>query len=229
MPTLLAALGAPAPDVPGRNLLVVDFDPKIVYFHKLAEPETWGLRDGRWKYIGEIRSGAAQLYDLAADPAEHNNLAPQEAERVARYSALCRSWYLQSDREYTLRLKDYQTVDDRLTAGDRLGARILSSGYLAKDKSFIETTVVNPKQAILAWVKWTRDPLPSETTEWVSPSGKTFDSKLGEGPEFHVTLSAYPGPMPMEEGDWTIRLRESDGVHLTQKFAVRPNAAVHTD
>src|SRR6185437_14112053 len=95
MPTLLAVLGAPAPDVPGRNLLTEDFQTQIVYFHKLAEPETWGLRDGVWKYIGEIRTGDSQLFNLSTDPTEQKNLAREQPDRVARYAALCRSWYLQ--------------------------------------------------------------------------------------------------------------------------------------
>lgn len=228
MPTLLAVVDAPAPDVPGRNLLTGDFETQIQYFHKLAEPETWGLRDGKWKYIGEIRSGSAQLFDLSTDPTERVNLAKEQPDRVARYAALCRRWYLESDREYTLRVKDYTTVDSRLEASDtRLGARILGLGYLTPDLAFVETAVASPRQAVLAWTKWASTPDSSAICEWISPGGQTLTSKLEAGPEYHVTVSKYPGMLPMEDGLWRVRVREKDGVHLTGKFTVRAAAAPH--
>lgn len=221
MPTLLALLGAPAPDVPGRNLLSEDLETRVVYFHKLAEPESWGLRDGPWKYIGDIRSKSASLYDLRSDPYERHNLAGQQPDRVARYAAMCQHWYLESDREYTLRVKDYQTVDARLDENARLGARILSVGRLGADHSFVPVSVTTPKTPLSVWVKWTRDFGSDESVEWVSPDGKVLRSPLTEGNEYHVSLSTFPGTLPMDSGTWKVRLQESDGVHLNGQFAVR--------
>ncbi|HEY4361979.1 MAG TPA: sulfatase-like hydrolase/transferase [Bryobacteraceae bacterium] len=232
MPTLLALVDAPAADVPGRNLLTEDFQTHVVYFHKLAEPESWGLRDGPWKYIGEIRSGAAQLYNLTNDPLEQHNLAGQQADRVARYAAMCLKWYLESDREYTLRVQDYTASDSRLNASaPRLGAQVLATGFLtgeqSQEQSFVASSLVNPRQALTVWTKWTRDPDPTESYEWIAPGGQAYTSKPGPGPEFHVTVSGFPGPVPMEEGAWTVRLHERDGVYLTGKFTVRAGAAIH--
>jgi arylsulfatase A-like enzyme len=40
------------------------------------------LREGQWKYIAARGQGKAQLYDLAADPAEKNNLAGPNAAKT---------------------------------------------------------------------------------------------------------------------------------------------------
>ena len=111
MPTLLALIGAPAADVPGRNLLEAAFESRPIFFHKQAAPETWGLRDGRWKFIAEIRTGDAELYDLSADPTEQKNLAAAQPAKVAQYREMCQEWYLQSEREFTMRLKGARVTE----------------------------------------------------------------------------------------------------------------------
>jgi arylsulfatase A-like enzyme len=103
MPTLLAyAAGVElAPDaVPGRNLAAETLAQSPVYFYKLASPEKWGMRDGKWKYIAEMRKDSAELYDLSRDPEEKNNVASQYQELVARYKILCRRWMLEKTADY---------------------------------------------------------------------------------------------------------------------------------
>jgi len=51
-----------------------------------------GLRDGRWKFVYELESGRAKLFDLATDPDEKKNLASQEPERVKAYRGHLKSW-----------------------------------------------------------------------------------------------------------------------------------------
>ncbi|MFP4145485.1 MAG: sulfatase [Phycisphaeraceae bacterium] len=104
LPTLAAAAGLDQPAAPGQNLLASRLAPRRVFFHKNAYPEQWGLRDGRWKFIANIRDGKPQLYDLADDPAEQHNLASQDPQRVAAYHELCRQWLQQTDADYTARL-----------------------------------------------------------------------------------------------------------------------------
>ncbi len=108
MPTLLAYVGAPDPSLPGRDLLAESLELRKVFFFKNALPEQWGLRDGKWKFVGEIRTGKAELYDLSKDPQEQTNLAVQEKARVEQYAALCEEWFIRSDAEYTARLADYR-------------------------------------------------------------------------------------------------------------------------
>jgi hypothetical protein len=51
-----------------------------------------GLRDGCWKFIDEIESGRAKLYDLCRDADETNDLSDSHPERVTAYRGLLRRW-----------------------------------------------------------------------------------------------------------------------------------------
>ncbi len=86
-PTLLALFGvAPVPDRDGASLLGLlhgaPETPRDVYaevHHALEDrlrrdPAMFSLAHGPWKYIHRPESGAHELYDLAADPRELDNL-----------------------------------------------------------------------------------------------------------------------------------------------------------
>jgi hypothetical protein len=51
-----------------------------------------GLRDGRWKYVYELESGRAKLFDLEEDRAELVNLASRHTPRVLSYQRTLRGW-----------------------------------------------------------------------------------------------------------------------------------------
>ncbi len=50
------------------------------------------MREGDWKLIEFYDSDAVELYNLAADVGERNNLAPQQTDRVARMRAALAAW-----------------------------------------------------------------------------------------------------------------------------------------
>ena len=55
----------------------------------------YSVRKGGWKLITSNRGRHFELFDLAADPAERENLAASHPERVAEMKALLRQWRAQ--------------------------------------------------------------------------------------------------------------------------------------
>ncbi|HWE51643.1 MAG TPA: sulfatase-like hydrolase/transferase [Bryobacteraceae bacterium] len=103
MPTLLdyaAGVQFPPNAVPGRDLMAETLEQPPVYFYKMASPEKWGLRDGKWKYISEMRDDFPELYDLSRDPDERENVASAHPELTARYRVMCRRWMMAKTAEY---------------------------------------------------------------------------------------------------------------------------------
>jgi len=126
VPTLLAAAGAQAPDgLPGLNLLPHLRDGSRIerntlfgesFAHDIADIEdpeaslihrwvirgqdklilTYDGRQGRMKF--PPRDGAAQLYDLGADPHELKNLSPDRPELVEELQGLLDGWYAVEER-----------------------------------------------------------------------------------------------------------------------------------
>jgi hypothetical protein len=83
-PTVLDLLGIPAPDgYQGHSLL--DAQTVMALFCTDYSLGLLGLRDGQWKFIYELESGRSQLYDLASDADERQELSAQYPERTAGY------------------------------------------------------------------------------------------------------------------------------------------------
>jgi hypothetical protein len=90
-PTILDLLGLPIPsEYQGSSLL--EPRSKMALFYTDYSLGLLGLRDGRWKFVYELESGRAKLFDIATDPEETKNLASQEPERVKAYRRHLKSW-----------------------------------------------------------------------------------------------------------------------------------------
>jgi arylsulfatase A-like enzyme len=50
------------------------------------------VRDSKWKLIESLKDGEKQLFDLAADPAEENNLAKLKPEVANALSERLHAW-----------------------------------------------------------------------------------------------------------------------------------------
>jgi len=232
MPTLLAFLGTPAPDVPGKSLLSEDYREHPVFFHKNAFPEQWGLRDGRWKYISNIRDESAELYDLDSDPVERYNLAGQNDQRIRLYEQMCGQWYMRSDDEFAARLKNYHYGENRPASPAQLreeGPSALSVGHTepGEAKQFVEQNVVNPDAPVESrarWVAYGKD-TPIQY-DWISPSGKIFSTTFTIKTGWVVSYLDYPGPIPMEQGSWRLVLHAPgrNTELISAKFTVDPKA-----
>jgi|CXWL01.1.fsa_nt_gi arylsulfatase A-like enzyme len=88
-PTVLAALGVPAPPTDGQNLLAAA-EPALrerrvmIAGALLQGPERWSIRRGGWKLVVPLDSSLpAELYDLSSDPGEATNVAAAHPD-VAR-------------------------------------------------------------------------------------------------------------------------------------------------
>ncbi len=90
-PTILTLVGIPPPpNYQGRTML--DGVPRTALFFADYSLGLLGLRDGPWKFIYEIESGRAKLFDLDRDPRELNDLAPREPARTSQYGQLLHNW-----------------------------------------------------------------------------------------------------------------------------------------
>ena len=93
-PTLLALLGFAAPAAwQGANALGGGLPPRAYFFAGTGNP-TFGLVEGNFKYIYNFPRRLSQLYDLAADPKEKNDLAsdPAYAQMIARDHLRLEAW-----------------------------------------------------------------------------------------------------------------------------------------
>jgi arylsulfatase A-like enzyme len=90
-PTALDLLGVPPPArSQGRSML--DDEPRVALFFADYSLAMLGLRDGRMKFIYELDSGRAKLFDVADDPDERRNIAALHPARAREYERRLRSW-----------------------------------------------------------------------------------------------------------------------------------------
>jgi len=93
--------GGSAREFQGRSLLgVVKGSPgrTAVLSRTVWDRPRYALRDERYKFIDDTRTGEEQLYDLEADPAEARNLAPADPLRAAYYREALQHWTLRLAR-----------------------------------------------------------------------------------------------------------------------------------
>ena len=222
MPTLLEYLQAPDTTLAGRNLLAEEFASQPVHFFKNARPEQWGLRDGKWKFIAEIRTGRAELYDLLSDPGEQHNLADQHRERAEQYAAQCEAWFLQADDEYTARLEDYKPSGARkigLAASFQPGPKLQALG-IQRGGRFTETARLRAGERAVVWTRWAEGSSHAARWQWRSPSGTVWTSALQVNADWIDSYSVFPGPQPMERGTWTVTLAEPRQAGLDCRIVV---------
>lgn len=89
--TLTDLCGLPAdPRWQGRSLVRGDGESRRAYFSR--QNHAIGVREGRFKYIWDLREGRHLLYDLEDDPAERRNLAHQRPELCAAQHRRVAAW-----------------------------------------------------------------------------------------------------------------------------------------
>ncbi|MCC6493378.1 MAG: sulfatase [Pirellulales bacterium] len=104
-PTLLELAGQPAPEnqlLDGKSFAPLlrsetDFQRGPVYWHYPHYGNQGGqpaaaIREGQWKLITLLEEGRTELYNLADDPSETNDLAASQPQRVATMSRQLAAW-----------------------------------------------------------------------------------------------------------------------------------------
>ncbi|MDP6518557.1 MAG: sulfatase [Planctomycetota bacterium] len=86
-PTLMELFDLPAlPEVEGTSLLPLIMDPAgavhELVFTESSDVKEKSVKDLKYKYIDDAEGGASELYDLAADPGEFQNLVGAEEPAV---------------------------------------------------------------------------------------------------------------------------------------------------
>src|SRR5256885_5007479 len=74
----------------GRSML--DDDPRVALFFADYSLGMFGLRDGPMKFIYELDSGRAKLFDVADDPDERRNVAGLHVAQAREYERVLRRW-----------------------------------------------------------------------------------------------------------------------------------------
>jgi arylsulfatase A-like enzyme len=137
-PTVLQVTGTPA-DLPlqGRSLLRAP-EPDRPVFTELRATRYFGpsyeystvkhweaIREGDWKLITVAEEKRTELYDVAKDPAETNNVASEEPERTGEMRAALTQW-----QEKARRLAANFRPGGRATVEAAARDRLRALGYL---------------------------------------------------------------------------------------------------
>jgi lipoteichoic acid synthase len=90
-PTILDLAGIEVPAAhQGRSVL--DGSARMALFFTDYSLGLVGLRDGNWKFVYELESGRAKLFDLARDPREMDDVSTGQRPRVESYKATVLGW-----------------------------------------------------------------------------------------------------------------------------------------
>ena len=91
-PTVLGLLGLEVPPtMKGRDLTRED-DARLAISGARPPLEQLGVRDGDWKAVITLETGAVELFDLASDPGERQSVYDQHRDLADRLVARARLW-----------------------------------------------------------------------------------------------------------------------------------------
>jgi arylsulfatase A-like enzyme len=85
----------------------------VVLSRTVWDRPRYAMRDARYKYLFDTRTGEEALYDLTADAGETKNLAPQQPLRTAYYRQALHHWTLELARRRPAITEDAQVSPEQ--------------------------------------------------------------------------------------------------------------------
>jgi hypothetical protein len=220
LPSLLQLNGIDNFETPGQSMLSDEYRQRIIYFNSSNQPGEWGLLDGNWKYLATGDSGKAELYDLAKDPEELQNLAADNPNQITTYQKLCANWFMRKNEDFLNRLQGASGigVEQPLEIAETGGIYSLVAGYLSEQQSeliYQPQTSLHPSSTVVISTQW----LPSKEKkmlhyEWTSPSGIVFKLPVPVVRRSVAPMIALDAPSPLETGTWKMRVVDESNKQL---------------
>jgi len=90
-PTVLDLVGLAAPTAYQGRSALAGGSPRARFFTDYSLPLV-GLRQDRWKFVADLDTGRARLFDLLADPGERVNVADRHPQEARRFADDLRQW-----------------------------------------------------------------------------------------------------------------------------------------
>ncbi|NDG84917.1 MAG: hypothetical protein EBX52_07760 [Proteobacteria bacterium] len=199
---------------------------KLIFFHKLATPEEWGLRDGEWKFI-ERRFGPEEgaLFNLHDDPREQINRLPEFRDRGRLYSSLIKEWFWEKRNEFYrstgLPLTQASLGEEDFLSASRSGIQrvYLVPGHHQRERSYLEFIRPTDRPCFLLLVNIGGEKRNAHLS-LVSPSGKKFGFDQPVLPEWRRIWVTPSLPLPLEVGTWRV-FSGDQGRMLKTEFKVK--------
>jgi hypothetical protein len=193
---------------------------KINFFHKLSEPEQWGLRDGKWKYIARRFTTStktfspdsieAELYDLKTDPFEQHNVAAQHPDQVKHYQQLCAEWYWETQNEFQKQIAPKNLAPllafDKMTEQGILTFQVVQKNYELEDQTLSKNLKTDERFKLLVQLH-PKEKSNQMIVEIVSPSKKGYYFEQTVEPEWGKIWIEPALSLPLENGKWKVTLR----------------------
>jgi phosphoglycerol transferase MdoB-like AlkP superfamily enzyme len=226
-PTIMRLAGGSNSHYPHTQDLLADtFEVALNFFHKGTFPQQWGVRDGQWKFIENIRDGKPQLYNLATDPGETHNLAENYPRQVDLYHKRAEHWFIAQNHRFRRELAGFQPLDGAgLVASDLKtpGPKTLKMG-LMDNQTFIPKDAFHQEEAITSWIRLVPYDQDTQLTYWwISPSGQEihiskFMIKKGwTTARLGMPKNAFSEPL---KGEWTLVIKNGQQELQQQTFTL---------
>lgn len=222
--TLYHLLGLPSEI--GEDLLSERRIPRNFFWVEDGPLPYWGVRDGDWIYQASVLGTEQQLYNLAVDATQRNNLAAIRPRQAALYRSLCATWFAVEGHE---RLADKAAFvvqpDGWWLPMDRgvPGAKRVDFGVSGDRPVPRQSTLrrFHPYDPVLAQVSLRPfGERRSLAFEWSGPEGSVDTFKFNVESTWHSVRIVPGGGFPMAPGRWRLLVKEQGIPRVAGEFLV---------